>query len=85
METLAMMHVQKKKHRVHSLTGRITAETLRKAFKNVKKNRGAAQAYVKVVSRVGSPHGLFFIGDSMAPENTVQLRLVSTWHRIVIA
>ena len=42
METLVMMHVQKKKHRVHSLTGRITSETLRKAFKNVKKNRGAA-------------------------------------------
>lgn len=37
-----MMHVQKKKHRVHSLTGRITSQTLHKAFKNVKKNRGAA-------------------------------------------
>jgi hypothetical protein len=28
--------------RVHSLTGRITLESLRKAFKAVKRNRGAA-------------------------------------------
>jgi group II intron reverse transcriptase/maturase len=30
------------KFKVHSLTGRITDELMRKAFKNVKKNRGAA-------------------------------------------
>ena len=34
--------VEKKKRREHSLTGRITMELMRKAFKNVKRNRGAA-------------------------------------------
>nr|VFK79716.1 MAG: hypothetical protein BECKSD772D_GA0070982_106114 [Candidatus Kentron sp. SD] len=29
--------------KVHSLTGRITSELMRKAFKNVKRNRGAAE------------------------------------------
>lgn len=37
-----MMKVTKKKLRVHSLTGRITDEVMLKAFKAVKKNRGAA-------------------------------------------
>ena len=37
-----MMKVNKKKIRVHSLTGRITDEIMLKAFKSVKKNRGAA-------------------------------------------
>ncbi len=37
-----MLKVKKKKCRVHSLTGRITLSTLNKAFKAVKKNRGAA-------------------------------------------
>lgn len=37
-----MLRVLKRKHRVHSLTGRITTPTLCKAFKAVKKNRGAA-------------------------------------------
>jgi len=37
-----MMDILKKKHRVHSLTGRITMEVLQKAFKSVKRNRGAA-------------------------------------------
>jgi group II intron reverse transcriptase/maturase len=37
-----MMKVSKKKHRVHSLTGRIDLRRLYKAFKAVKRNRGAA-------------------------------------------
>lgn len=37
-----MLKVLKKKHRVHSLTGRITTSSILKAFKSVKKNRGAA-------------------------------------------
>lgn len=37
-----MLRVLKRKHRVHSLIGRITTSTLHKAFKAVKKNRGAA-------------------------------------------
>ncbi|MCP3668732.1 MAG: group II intron reverse transcriptase/maturase [Gammaproteobacteria bacterium] len=37
-----MIDISKKKHRVHSLTGRITIEILQKAFKSVKRNRGAA-------------------------------------------
>ncbi len=37
-----MLKVVKKKCRVHSLTGRITLLTLKKAFKAVKKNRGVA-------------------------------------------
>lgn len=37
-----MLKVKKKKCRVHSLTGRITLASLQKAFKAVKKNRGAA-------------------------------------------
>lgn len=37
-----MLKVTNKKHRVHSLTGRITNKIVMKAFKAVKKNRGAA-------------------------------------------
>ena len=37
-----MLKVSRKKHRVHSLTGRITRPALLKAFKAVKKNRGVA-------------------------------------------
>ena len=37
-----MLKVLKRKFRVHSLTGRISSRSLRKAFKAVKKNRGAA-------------------------------------------
>ena len=37
-----MLQVLPHKHRVHSLTGRITLEALHKAFKAVKRNRGAA-------------------------------------------
>ena len=37
-----MLCVQKKKCRVHSLTGRITNPLMLKAFKAVKRNRGAA-------------------------------------------
>jgi RNA-directed DNA polymerase len=37
-----MLQVLPHKHRVHSLTGRITLEALYKAFKAVKRNRGAA-------------------------------------------
>ncbi len=37
-----MLNILKKKHRVHSLTGRITMNVLQKAFKSVKRNRGAA-------------------------------------------
>lgn len=37
-----MLRVFKRKHRVHSPTGRITTSTLHWAFKAVKKNRGAA-------------------------------------------
>jgi RNA-directed DNA polymerase len=37
-----MMQVKKKKRRHHSLTGRITSEVMYEAFKNVKRNRGAA-------------------------------------------
>lgn len=37
-----MLKVLPHKHRVHSLTGRITREALYKAFKAVKRNRGAA-------------------------------------------
>jgi RNA-directed DNA polymerase len=37
-----MMQVLKKKLRHHSLTGRIVEEVMLKAFKNVKRNRGAA-------------------------------------------
>lgn len=37
-----MLKVVNKKHRVHSLTGRITDKIVMKAFKAVKKNRGAA-------------------------------------------
>jgi len=37
-----MMQVKKKKKRHHSLTGRITMEVLKKAFKAVRRNRGAA-------------------------------------------
>jgi len=37
-----MMQVKKKKLRHHSLTGRITLEIMHKAYKNVKRNRGAA-------------------------------------------
>lgn len=37
-----MLRVFKRKHWVHSLTGRITTSTLHWAFKAVKKNRGAA-------------------------------------------
>ena len=38
----SLLKVLKKKHRVHSLTGRITASSILKAFKSVRKNRGAA-------------------------------------------
>ena len=34
--------VRKKKRRHHSLTGRITEKVMLQAFKNVKRNRGAA-------------------------------------------
>jgi len=37
-----MLKVLKKKFRVHSITGRITRKVMLKAFKAVKKNRGAA-------------------------------------------
>lgn len=37
-----MLTVLRKKHRVHSLTGRITLPLMHKAFKAVKRNRGAA-------------------------------------------
>ncbi len=37
-----MLKVSPRKLRVHSLTGRITPEVMRKAFKMVKRNRGAA-------------------------------------------
>jgi group II intron reverse transcriptase/maturase len=37
-----MLHVPKKKFRHHTLTGRITFELMQKAFKRVRKNRGAA-------------------------------------------
>ena len=37
-----MMQVKKKKLRHHSLTGRITWDIMHKAYKNVKRNRGAA-------------------------------------------
>lgn len=37
-----MLKVLKRKFRVHSLTGRISSRSLRRAFKAVKKNRGAA-------------------------------------------
>jgi group II intron reverse transcriptase/maturase len=37
-----MMQVKKKKLRHHSLTGRITLEVMYDAYKNVKRNRGAA-------------------------------------------
>jgi RNA-directed DNA polymerase len=37
-----MMQVEKKKLRHHSLTGRITWEVMHEAYKNVKRNRGAA-------------------------------------------
>ncbi len=37
-----MLYVQKKKCRVHSLTGRITNPVMFKAFKAVKRNRGTA-------------------------------------------
>jgi group II intron reverse transcriptase/maturase len=37
-----MIDILKKKHRVHSLTGRVTLKVLHKAFKSVKRNRGAA-------------------------------------------
>ena len=37
-----MMQIPKKKFRHHSLIGRITPQLMEKAFKNVKKNRGAA-------------------------------------------
>jgi group II intron reverse transcriptase/maturase len=37
-----LLKVLKKKHRVHSLTGRITASSILKAFKSVRKNRGIA-------------------------------------------
>lgn len=37
-----MMQVKKKKLRHHSLTGRITWDVMQKAYKNVKRNRGAA-------------------------------------------
>ena len=37
-----MMQVLKKKLRYHSLTGRIVDEVMLKAFKNVKRNKGAA-------------------------------------------
>lgn len=37
-----MMQVKKKKQRHHSLTGRITWEVMQEAYKNVKRNRGAA-------------------------------------------
>lgn len=37
-----MMQVKKKKLRHHSLTGRITHAVMHKAYKNVKRNRGAA-------------------------------------------
>jgi len=37
-----MLKVSPRKLRVHSLTGRITPEVMRKAFKTVKRNRGAA-------------------------------------------
>lgn len=37
-----MMKVQKRKLRIHSLTGRITDEKMHKAFKVVRNNRGAA-------------------------------------------
>ncbi len=37
-----MLNILMKKHRVHSLTGRITMDVLQKAFKSVKRNRGAA-------------------------------------------
>ena len=36
------LRVQKRKQRVHSLTGRITEQLLLKAFNAVKRNRGAA-------------------------------------------
>ena len=37
-----MLKVSPRKLREHSLTGRITPEVMRKAFKAVKRNRGAA-------------------------------------------
>ncbi len=37
-----MFRVPLQKHRVHSLTGRITNKIMMKAFKSVKRNRGAA-------------------------------------------
>ena len=41
-EVQSMLYVQKKKCRVHSLTGRITNPVMLKAFKAVKRNRGTA-------------------------------------------
>jgi len=37
-----MLHMEKRKCRVHSLTGRITYPVMQKAFKAVKRNRGVA-------------------------------------------
>ncbi len=37
-----MLHIPKKKFRHHSLTGRITPDTLFKAWRKVRANRGAA-------------------------------------------
>jgi RNA-directed DNA polymerase len=37
-----LLKVDFDKHRVHSLTGRITLDLMRKAFKAVRRNRGAA-------------------------------------------
>ncbi len=47
-----MLRVSPRKLRVHSLTGRITPEVMRKAFTMVKRNRGAAgldQESIKMV------------------------------------
>ena len=36
------MHNMQRKHKVHSLTGRITEKLMKQSFKAVKRNRGAA-------------------------------------------
>ena len=41
-ETSRMLRIPKKKFRHHSLTGRITPDTLYKAWRKVRANRGAA-------------------------------------------
>ena len=46
-----MRKVLPRTHRVHSLTGRITLDTLHKAFKAVKRHRGAAGLDTQSIKR----------------------------------